>query len=253
MMSSEENHGMSKIRLGMLSLALLAAASSSARADADWNWGPACGGNTFATCAAVTVNITSLGVVTMTVTNHSGDDGTYDGTVFTQLGLDNLPTTGQGNEKSSVVQYGTLTSALDITDGPTGVNVRPDWQLGTNGLSGSGIGGGVIGMDTQHGVNGAIPRPRTFQFVFTVTGWSDAYMDDAGFAIHGQAGPESCSTKLVIHDGIANQPSTNPDASCNFSATPEPVTILLLGTGLASMGGVGLVRRRKKNGDIENA
>jgi hypothetical protein len=31
------------------------------------------------------------------------------------------------------------------------------------------------------------------------------------------------------------------------TAVPEPVTMTLLATGLAGMGGAGLVRRRKKN------
>jgi len=44
---------------------------------------------------------------------------------------------------------------------------------------------------------------------------------------------------------------TGSVATC--TVTPEPVTMTLLATGLMGMGGAGLVRRRKKNGDVTNA
>jgi hypothetical protein len=242
---------MSKIRLGMLTLALSMAATSSAWADANTSWGslltPVCGGNTFKTCAAVTVNVvdglSGHATVTMTVTNLSGTNGTYAGTVFTQLGMDMLP------NGSHAVHYGTLTSVTDITGGGS-VNYTGLWQLGTSGLSGAGISGNVIGVDPITGNHGAIPSPNTFQFVFTVTNWADSDLLAAGFAIHGQEGPNDCSTKLVI-DASGNANDTS-DPNCGLNVVPEPMTMVLLGTGLAGMGGTGFIARlrRKKEDEV---
>ncbi|MDH4349322.1 MAG: PEP-CTERM sorting domain-containing protein, partial [Gemmatimonadota bacterium] len=95
---------------------------------------------------------------------------------------------------------------------------------------------------------------NTYTFTFTITNWQGTTADfnNLGFAIHGQGGPNGCSTKLVIQaDGSANSPDPNDPAvqACGTTVTPEPVTMSLLATGLAGMGGAGLVRRRRKQAD----
>jgi hypothetical protein len=254
---------MSKMRIAPLALALTLAATSNAWADTgfSWNGSTVCGGNTFNTCAAVTVNVADgangAATITITVTNLSGTNGTYAGTVFTQVGLDNLPQSG--HPATSVIQYvdGTLVATDCGADGICGgANAADDkdvtsaWQLGTNGLSGAGIDPAVIGTDTKNGINGGFSAPTTYSFTFSVTSWSDSYLANAGFGIHGQ-GAGSCSTKLSItNTGGAETTGTALPADSCFSTTPEPITMALVGTGLAGMGGMGLIRRRKKSTDL---
>jgi hypothetical protein len=170
----------------------------------------------------------------MQVTNLSGTNGTYAGTVFTQMGLFNLP---------SGVNYDPNT-ALTVVD--ENGNPVSGWQTGTNGLSGAGISQVVMGVDPTNGINGGLGTGHTYTFTFGLTGFNSVPdLDQFGFAIHGQGGPNGCSTKLVITNGVGNTPSTST-ASCTTTVTPEPVSMTLLATGLAGVSGVGFMKRRRR-------
>ncbi|MDH5283855.1 MAG: PEP-CTERM sorting domain-containing protein, partial [Gemmatimonadota bacterium] len=208
-----------------------------------WNNTTICGGNAFSTCASVAVSAVWDGsgnvTVTMQVTNLSGQNGTFANTVFTQVGLWNVPAGTAYGPNSTVLSQG---------------NSLSGWQPGNSGLSGAGIQKDVRGMDPTNGINGGIASGNKYTFTFTITNWQGSAPDfnTLGFAIHGQGGPNGCSTKLVIQaDGSANSPDPNDPAvqACGTTVTPEPVTMSLLATGLAGMGGAGLVRRRRKQAD----
>lgn len=213
-----------------------------------WNGSTICGGNLFATCAAVTVSTsfnasTGRTTVVMSVTNLAGSNGTYAGTVFTQIGLWNLPTRNPG----AAYVDGSLTVLNQ-----QGTNVTSAWQLGTPGLSGGGIQPGVFGVDPTNGINGGMLPGDAYTFTFELTGLpSDFDLNTTGVALHGQGGFDGCSTKLVI-DG-AGTPNEGPyDPACLPPTTtiPEPVTMTLLATGLAGMGGAGIIRRRRNRNEI---
>ena len=91
-------------------------------------------------------------------------------------------------------------------------------------------------------------------YTFTLTFSRDLTDEEIAalwFGTHTQSGPEACtgSSKLWINAaGEGNGPDGGVYADgCGPTTTvPEPITMTLLATGLAGMGGAGAVRRRKK-------
>jgi hypothetical protein len=192
-----------------------------------------CGGNSFATCATVNITKTLLanGTVQLliSVANLSGTNGTWAGTKFTQVGVWGLPKTAAYVVGSLVV---------------TGVNIS-QWQLGSNGLSGAGMSKQVLGVDTQNGINGALAAGQNATYQFALSGVTLAQINVNNWGIHGQGGPNGCSTKLVTTNGTANNGPYDP-ACVAPTVTPEPASVLLLATGLLSVGGLGLRLRRRR-------
>lgn len=197
-------------------------------------------------CASVSVITNWTGLVnqvSIRVRNLQG--GVFDntgGSLIARIGLTAPAIVGQAGLNVHVVPLSGAT-----TVGSPGAQ----WVFKTPALLGGPL---VLAAGVTNTGNGAIQgcnapaggsRPSYFQtcntgwveLTFTTTNnWSAASSEIAFLASDwAVGGGTECDTDNVPSAGRSQ---------C-VVATPEPVTMILLGSGLASMGGFGLVRRRK--------
>ncbi len=108
--------------------------------------------------------------------------------------------------------------------------------------------GNIMGCGTTGGAtiyfNTCAP-PNTGSVVFSFRTTGDWASEINQFAL---------AAKFQTTEGSFECTSGAPGKSTpSCGVIPEPITMTLLGTGMAGMWGVGLIRRRRKNGDIESA
>lgn len=197
--------------------ALLGAVASNA-----WAIGPGtydvCGGDKFETCATVTIGFDgSTNTLSVDIANTS-----TNGDFFTAFGFRDLAANATGGTVG-------FTDWSFINGGPTDIQADAGWQAGNGDPAVKGIGN----------------DGNTYSFTLVFDG--DPNLAGATFALHSQAGPNGCSTKLFIDPNGGVNTIDAPSAECGGTTTvPEPITMSLLATGLAGMGGAGLIRRRNK-------
>lgn len=199
--------------------ALMVAASGNAWAIGEGTYTNVCGGDKFETCATVTIDFDeTTNTLTVDIQNLSSN-----GDFFTAFGFRDL----QANAISGTNGF---TDWSFVNGGPNDIQASAGWQAGNGNPAVKGI-----------GADG-----NSYQFTLVFDG--DPNLAGATFALHSQAGPNGCSTKLFIDANGGVNTIDSPAAECGGGTTtvPEPITMSLLATGLAGMGGAGLIRRRNK-------
>ena len=244
-------------------LAALFVAASTAEAGGTRQW-DVCGGSYagysgFALCASVHVTVSQVGsqhIVTMKFYNLSGVNGSYAGTVFTSIGLDNvMPATVN-------VVPGSLTITGPCFESSSGCDYSSQWQLVDN----KSIGGGVrvdllsgslnsqYSVASQCGVDaGQAPGHGKYFVTDCVPGGAD--LVTLTFRVNETFDPFNGSLFVKGQNGYMGQSAVcitdGKGQNCDpTTVVPEPITTTLFASGLAAWSGVGFFRRRRKNSDV---
>lgn len=231
--------------LGVVAVTLLWA--KPAHADG-FAWDNYCINDAFVVCASVRISVTDAGVLTMQVWN-------LQGTV-----LDGHPL-GIAHTINAVGLYhtGGWTGSGALVDATyMGGSIKDAWEANANNIKTLGGVNASIksGAGGNAGVNGCLELPggtkwltcQSFpgspfvEFTFNLSDWNSTYSaEDFELRWHSKQVAGDYSLKCDTGGAGDYGPCTQ---------VPEPITLALLGSGLASMGGVGLLRRRKKGLDV---
>jgi hypothetical protein len=239
-----------------LTIAALVAAVTASTATADtMSFINRCTPGSMKACASLVVTTTAYSggtMVTIRVTNLQGTfswDQTQ-GSLITRIGIV-APSISGGAGLTVTAQGGATATG---TPGPLWVLRNPGGLGGPIELD-AGIltntNGGIAGCSAPAGgypANYFSTCGGWVEFSFTTTNTWSASNAELAWLTRNMTNPVAPNGAIECD----TQPNNAGRAVC-AEVVPEPITMVLLGSGLAGMTGFGVVRRRRKGNDIENA
>lgn len=213
-------------------------------------WDNVCGGTSFTTCASVQLIVTGVNVEIRAWNLSGGSLGGQAGAVIRSISLLNM---GSLATTSTVTTGGTYYTGATMPY-PFSVTDSNADAAGTVEISKSTLTSGI--NDPVHGLASSCATG------LGVTPGTPLWMTAAGGCTTGQIGSTSGNSYVQfnfamnqafdpnaqgVQLGITSVDLTSPMVTsyAHFYSTPEPVTLVLLGSGLLGIGGVGLKRRRR--------
>jgi len=212
----------------------------------------------FGLCASVNVTVFQNSgnyYLQFQVYNMSGSNGSYSGSAFTRIGLDNIVYNG--------VNVNAVTGTLQVS-GPcvnnpnTQCSYTNDWVVNNDKTSGGGINVDLLNV-TTNGVNSSVVSsciqpsqvPAAGNVIYTSCSATNPLYAQFTFQITSAFDPTQVGALYIMaqngYNGQSTFCSTGANANCGTTnVVPEPVSLALFGSGFASFAMVRVARRRRR-------
>lgn len=215
----------------------------------------------FGLCASVNVSVFSENgnyYLRFEVYNTSGSNGSYSGSAFTRIGLDQVVYNGVNvNAKT-----GTLTVFGPCANNPQQqCSYTNDWVVQNDKTSAGGINVDLVNATVQ-GVNSSVVSscitpnqiPASGNVITTSCSATAPMFAQFTFQINALFDPSAVGNLYIMAQNGFNGQSTHcttADLSCSTVVVPEPITLALFGTGFAAIGVTQAFRRRRKDEELD--